>query len=91
MDVSEQPLHKYVVMCLLIQECYFVIQLVGIKQIPNFLGIMIDDTLKRAGYFSRNLLSSIALREDFDHHLCFGKISWYLYWCEDFEKKAQSV
>lgn len=69
MDVSEQPLHKYIVMCLLIQECYFVIQLVGIKQIPNFLRIMIVDTLKRAGYFSRNLLSSIALSIAFALHI----------------------
>ena len=34
---------------------------------------------------------SIALKEDFDHHLCFGKISWYFYQCEDFEKKAWTV
>ena len=35
MDVSGQPLHKYI--CLLVLECYYVIRLVGIKQIPSFL------------------------------------------------------
>ena len=39
----------------------------------------------------RNLLLSIALKQDFDHHLCFGKISWYFYQCEDFKKTAWSV
>ena len=35
MDVSGQPLHKSI--CLLVLECYYVIRLVGKKQIPNFL------------------------------------------------------
>ena len=35
MDVSGQALHKYI--CLLVLECYYVIRLVGIKQIPSFL------------------------------------------------------
>ena len=37
MDVSVQPLHIYIVICLLVLECYYVIRLVGIKQIPSFL------------------------------------------------------
>ena len=35
MDVSGQSFHKYI--CLLVLECYYVIRLVGIKQIPSFL------------------------------------------------------
>ena len=35
MDVSGQPLHKCI--CLLVLECYYVIRLVGKKQIPCFL------------------------------------------------------
>ena len=35
MDVIGQALHKYI--CLLVLECYYVIRLVGIKQIPSFL------------------------------------------------------
>ena len=53
MDVSDQPLHKYMAMCFLIQECCCVIRLVGITQIPSFLRIMSDYTLMRGGYFSR--------------------------------------
>ena len=43
----------YMAMCLLIQECCCVIRLVSTKQIPSFLRIMSDYTLKRGGYFSR--------------------------------------
>ena len=88
MDVSDQPLHKYMAMCFLIQKCCCVIRLVGITQIPSFLLHTNEGWILQQ---IKNLLQSIVLKEDFDCHQCFHKISWYFYPCEDFEKKAQSV